>query len=223
MRKPPAQRRKDMALAEQDRAAAEVTEDTDTGSATSPTTAGGDTAAVTPDELEKRLNELDKRLTQRINTLNTSLTGAVSELNTKVGTATNTVNSLKSKVENNEESIKSFQGSLDQLTTDVGKAKSAVDVLTHRVDQLEQLQGELNTAFSKAIQQNRDFAKEQGDAAKHYTEQLTKRLSDQLQGTKADLEQKIEALADAPVKAHTHTVHLSGESENPTVAQGGGR
>lgn len=175
----------------------------------------------TLDELEKRVNKLQQDLTTRINEINSSLTEQIGEANTTAGKANNTANALRAKVTNNENSIAGFQGRLDSLTTDVSQAKSAVQVLADRVGHLEEWQGALNTAFSEAIQRNRDFTLEQYRAATGYVDQVAKKLGDQLGAAKTELAQAIQALADAPVKPHTHAIHLSGETETPTVETAG--
>jgi chromosome segregation ATPase len=189
-----------------------VTDEPGPGAADDATAAG-----TTLGELEQRLNRLQQDLTGRLNQLNSLLTEQIGEANTTAGKANNTANALRGKVTNNENSIASFQGRLDSLTTDVAQTKSAVQVLADRIGHLEDWQGALNTAFTQAIQQNRDFTLDQYRAATGYVDQVAAKLDGQLTAAKTELTQAIQAVTDAPVKPHTHTVHLAGETENPTV------
>lgn len=171
----------------------------------------GDPAGTLAD-LEKKVNKLQQDLTGRINKINTDLTKTVGEIDVKVGTANNAVNNLKSKVENNEQSISSFQGTLDDHTQDIGKLQSADTVMDKRVGSIEKAQSSINTMLIDLNQKTKDFAVQIGQEANKHTDDVAQHLQGEISNAVAPLDQKITALENAPVKPHTHTVTIQGKT-----------
>lgn len=183
--------------------------------------------AVTPEELEKRLKaleeavgKLDPRITKRINDLNTAVANNKSELTKKIGTVESDLGTVKTKADNNAESIGSFQGQLDTLTHKVGDAETATTLLKQRLDNSENWQSAFNTAFVNGIQSAKDFAKEQGDAAKKHADDAVAVVDAKVDNVSQTMGDRITAVENAPVKQHTHKLHFSVDGE--TGGPGGG-
>lgn len=160
--------------------------------------------------LEQRLEDLNKHLTSRINDLASQVTDAVADTDTKTAATANEVKRLGTRVTNNSESVASFQSTMDRLATDVAKARTATDGLSRRLDTIEEWQSAINTALVQGVQDAKDFAMEQNQAATKHTEDAVAHLDGKIAAARADLEQRITTVEQAPVKPHTHTLHFEG-------------
>lgn len=176
---------------------------------------------VNADALEKRVTALEKALGEAT----TALTGRVNDVTKKVaennaaltkriGTTEADLGTVKTSADNNAEAIKAFDKRVDGLVHAAEGAKAAVAVLQTRLDNTEAWQSAFNTAFVNGIQETKDFALEQSRAAKTYTDQRIAGIGRALEEMSAALDR----VQKAPVKPHTHAVHLAvtAETENPT-------
>lgn len=181
-----------------------------------------DAPQLTNEELEKKINALDTRLSKAIADVRKDLTEEVGELSTAVTKAANEMKQISAKAKGNETRLGALESTASTLTTTVGKFDSAIKTIATRLDGLEQFQGELNTAFVKGIQDAKDFALEQGNAAKGHADQKVDALDKKVDGVKSTLEGRIKAVEDAPVKQHTHKLHitLDGQTGGPDGGNG---
>lgn len=170
-------------------------------------------------DLEQRLETLEKHLTSRINDLATQVTDAVADVDTKTAASATELKRLGTRVTNNAESVASFQSTLDRLATEVAKARVAAESLGTRLDTIEEWQSSINTALVQGVQGAKDFALEQGQAATQHTDEALAHLEGKLTAARTDLEQRITQVEQAPVKPHTHVLHLDGVTG--AVQQGG--
>lgn len=186
-------------------------------------------APATPEDLEKRVTELEKRLGE----LDTKFTGRVNDVTKKVaennsalikrvGSAEADITTVKTSADNNAESIKAFDKRVDGLVHKAEEAAAGTTVLTKRMDNTEAWQSAFNTAFAEGIQSAKDFALEQGQAAKKYTDDRVKTVAAQRAADKAALETAIKTVAEAPVKPHKHAVNVYVEAVTADPTPGGG-
>ena len=175
--------------------------------------------AVDPADLEQRLEDQGKHLTARINDLATQVTEAVAQMETAMSSAATELKRLGTRVTNNAESVASFQSTLDRLSTEVAKARVSGESVGKRIDTVEEWQSGINTVLLEGFQAAKDFALEQGQAATAHTDEAVAHLDGKLTAARTDIEQRITQVEQAPVKPHTHVIHLDGTTGS---AQQGG-
>lgn len=172
--------------------------------------------------LEKALGETNTTLTGRVNDVTKKVAENNAALIKRVGSAEADLTTVKTSADNNAEAIKAFNKRLDGLVHKAEEAEAATKVLTTRLDNTEAWQSAFNTAFIDGIQSAKDFALEQGQAAKKYTDGVATQIRTQVAESKAALQARIKAVEDAPVKAHSHRVSISVDAETGGPQEGNG-
>jgi chromosome segregation ATPase len=172
-------------------------------------TGSNDKGGLSNDELEAKINDVDARLSKAIAELRTDVTGSQTELSTSLTNAVNEMKKINATAKGNETRLGAVESGVSTLTHNFGKVESSVKAVTSQIDSLQQVQGELNTAFVKGLQEGKDFALEQGKDAKGHADKVVGALDSKVESVKGALDARITAVENAPVKPHTHKVHVS--------------
>lgn len=182
-----------------------------------------DKAVSTPEELEAMIRKLDTVLTKRINDLRTDVTTFENSVTGRVTTVEGQARTLKTQTTNNAEAIRSFTDSINAVKKLGTELRQKAAGSNDRLDQLETLQGELNTALFEAIDIARDETREVGNAADEALRDAASALTGQIKASEARLNTRITSVENAPVKPHKHAVNVVVEATTSQPIPLGGK
>ena len=162
--------------------------------------------------VDDKVNKLDKALTRRINDLRTDVTNIDNSVTSKLTTVESDIKALKAATSNNAESIRSFQASIDKVVKAENDGKKRIASLQQQLEQLAQQHHDKNADLEKGVAAAKSRADEVASEA--HTELLTlaASLNSQISDAEKSLAESIEAVRNAPVKPHKHSITLTGES-----------